>query len=292
MRSSVRTTLALGAAGALALGLSPAFATGGSSGDEAVLQVVGLAERGTTLVSFDTEDPSDVDRIGTVRGLSGGDTRLIGIDYRVQDGNLYGVGDRGGVYVLSDDDATATRTTNPALPLDGSANFGVDVNPAANALRVISARGQNLRLPFATPGAAAVADTPLSRPVVPATTPPSNEVATGLTAAAYTNNDLDATTATTLFDIDTERDQVTIQSPANAGTTAATGAVGRDVGLGTGFDIYSRLEGGKTVELLPYAVSRGVLYDVDLLTGAFTPDGRIGDRTVMDLAIPLGQLGS
>jgi hypothetical protein len=54
------------------------------------------------------------------------------------------------------------------------------------------------------------------------TTPPATGPARGVTAA-YTNNDLNADTATTLFDINTTTDQVVIQSPANNGTLAPTG---------------------------------------------------------------------
>jgi len=64
--------------------------------------------------------------------------------------------------------------------------------------------------------------------------------------------------------------------------------------LNRGFDIYSRIRNGKTVEALPYAVSTAggvaTLYDVDLLTGAVESDGAIGDPTVTDIAIPLNQL--
>lgn|GEM_PF-3561539 len=84
------------------------------------------------------------------------------------------------------------------IPLNGT-HFGVDLNPAANALRVISDTGQNLRQPFATsPLVTTVADTPLTNPATPPAPAPG---ALGVTGAAYTNNDLDTTTGTTLFDI-------------------------------------------------------------------------------------------
>ena len=294
MRIPSRTTALTAAAAALLAGAAtagPSLATAGpsASAHEAALEVVGLAGRGTRLVSFSTDAPGDFRGLGRIKGLDG-DSRLVGIDYRVQDGALYGVGDGGGVYRIEERGAQATRLSNPRLPLDGSFYYGVDFNPAANALRVISEKGQNLRLPLATEGAAAVEDTPLTRPVSPATTPPTSEPALGLTGAAYTNNDLDLTTSTSLFDIDTQRDQVTLQSPANSGLTAATGDLGVDAPSATGFDIYSRLESGKTVELRPDAVAGGRLYDVDLLAGAATAVGALGDRTVTDLAMPLGQL--
>ena len=64
----------------------------------------------------------------------------------------------------------------------------------------MSDTGQNLRVNV-DDGVATV-DTPLS---IPGTTPVNP--ATGITGAAYTNNDADPNTATTLFDIDVARDQ-------------------------------------------------------------------------------------
>jgi hypothetical protein len=45
-----------------------------------------------------------------------------------------------------------------------------------------------------------------------------------VTGAAYTNNDDDPVTATTLFVLDTSRNQVAIQSPANAGSSPRPGS--------------------------------------------------------------------
>ena len=170
-RTATRTAAAVAAVAALTASLTVGSSTAGASGSsgsssgasEQALEVVGLAGKGTRLISFSTDEPGKRRAIGRITGLSGGDTRLVGIDFRVQDGLLYGVGDEGGVYRF-DRGPRATRLSNPALPLDDSTSFGVDFNPAANALRVISAQGQNLRLPLATEGAAAVVDSPADPP--------------------------------------------------------------------------------------------------------------------------------
>jgi Domain of unknown function (DUF4394) len=85
--------------------------------------------------------PGRVTTLGRVRGLAR-DRRLVGLDCRVADHTAYGVGDRGGIYRLRD--ATATKVSQLTVPLQGR-SFDVDFNPAANRLRVISDRGQNLR---------------------------------------------------------------------------------------------------------------------------------------------------
>ena len=61
------------------------------------LDVVGLTTDGR-LVRFDADRPGRTRNLGRVKGLKDGDQSLVGIDYRVQDGNLYGVGNAGGIY--------------------------------------------------------------------------------------------------------------------------------------------------------------------------------------------------
>jgi Domain of unknown function (DUF4394) len=211
--------------------------------DRRSLQVVGLTTDGR-LVRFDAATPGRTRSIGRLKGLTG-DMSLVGIDHRVQDGKLYGVGNAGGIYIISTADATAAKVSQLTVALTGT-SFGVDFNPAANRLRVVSDTGQNLRhnlddASATTPplAGATVADATLTVP--PATTP-----AMGIGAAAYTNNDLDPITATTLLDLDTMADQVSVQSPANAGLLAATGKLLVDAGPVAGFDIYSRTSAGTT----------------------------------------------
>ena len=71
-----------------------------------------------------------------------------------------------------------------------------------------------------------------------------------MTAAAYTNNDLNQPrTATTLVGIDTTLDQVVIQSPPGNGVLVATGQLGVDAGPNAGFDIFTRLSRGVAVSI-------------------------------------------
>ena len=117
------------------------------------------------LVRFQECRPRQVQGVGSVSGLQAPDTALVGIDFRVQDGQLYGVGNGGGVYTLNVTTAQATIVNALTVPLAG-AFFGVDFNPAANALRIISDTGQNLRLPFAARSRAR--PRPIPRSITPA----------------------------------------------------------------------------------------------------------------------------
>jgi hypothetical protein len=76
----------------------------------------------------------------------------------LQDGKLYGVGDRGGIYTISTRNASAVKVSQLTVALNGRF-FGVDFNPAANRLRVISDTGQNLRHHIDDPAGAPPAGT-------------------------------------------------------------------------------------------------------------------------------------
>lgn len=249
----------------------------------ATLPIVGLVD-GTTLVDFSTDDVSLADN-RPVTGLAG-DKRLVGIDYRVQDGKLYGVGDAGGVYTI-DDAGAASKIKQLSVKLDGK-NFGVDFNPAANALRIISDTGQNLRQPFADPAAPTATDKALTNPAAPPAT--GTVPAVGAASAGYTNNDEDKDTATALFVLDTKADRVSIQSPANAGTFAPVGALGVDAGSAAGFDIYTPGTGSASgvTALATLDVNGGYgLYRIDVLTGKAERLGELAEA-VTDIAVPLG----
>jgi hypothetical protein len=250
------------------------------------LRVIGLTDDGR-LVSFRARSPRRTRDIGAVTGLSGSDTSLVGIDYRVQDGKLYGVGNGGGVYTIDSATAQATFVNALSVPLSGK-SFGVDFNPAADRLRIVSDTGQNLAHNVNAGGATA------ANGVLTYTVPPAAAVpAAGMTAAAYTNNDLNQpATATTLFDLDTMQDQVVIQSPPGAGILVATGMLGIDAGSDAGFDIYSQLSGGVTIGNVPLATlmtnGKYALYFVNPTTGDATSLG-IFDENVVDIAILLKQ---
>ncbi|MGW9448653.1 DUF4394 domain-containing protein [Streptomyces sp. NPDC055632] len=258
------------------------FAPQGRAADHGLISVGLTSDQ--RLVGFDVRDPAGTWSFGRVTGLKG-DGKLVGIDFRVQNGKLYGVGDKGGIYTLSDK-AAAVKVSQLTVALKGK-YFGVDFNPAANRLRVISDTGQNLRHNIDDPAAprTTTADGTLTNP----TTPPST--ALGVTGAAYTNNDLDAATATTLFDIDTTNDRVSLQSPANAGTLAPTGGLGVNAGPWAGFDIYYKPSNGTNRGFAALTTDgKQRFYQINVLTGRADLIGAFPtDRQVVDVALPLNQ---
>ncbi|MBQ0847967.1 DUF4394 domain-containing protein [Streptomyces sp. BH-SS-21] len=289
MKAAVKKRIAAAVAvvcAATALTLSAPGSSSAAPDATPSLRAYGLAGDGTLLSTFWTDNPKVLNWVLVIDGLVG-DTKIIGIDFRVQNGLLYGVGDKGGIYTIKmppalPDTVVATKVSQLAVSLYGTV-FDIDFNPAADRLRVISNYGQNLR--HNLNDGTTVADSAL-------TVPPLTTAAQGVTAAGYTNNDLVGSTATTLFDIDTYNDQVVIQSPPNAGTLVPTGLLGFDAGVDAGLDIYSTLTNGKTTSndafasLLPYGSTRAFFYSVNVLTGEPTSIGQF-PLNVTDIAISL-----
>ncbi len=263
-----------------------ATAAPGASEAGTVVKSVGLSVIGLTadqrLISFPRRRPDRVTDIGAILGLQAPDTAVVGMDFRVQDGQLYGVGNGGGIYTIDTNTATATLVSQLTAGLDGTV-FGVDFNPAADRLRIISDSGQNLRHNVNAGGTTTV-DASLNYT--------AGVTATGITGAAYTNNDLDANTGTTLFDIDTALNQVALQSPPNNGSLVATGSLTVDPDTAVGFDIYTILQDGVATSNQGFAslVVSGVtgFYRVNVLTGNPSLIGNFDDA-VIDVAIPLNQ---
>jgi hypothetical protein len=210
------------------------------------------------------------------------DTALIGIDFRVQDGLLYGVGNAGGVYTLDTSNGNAALVNRLSMPLAGQ-SFGVDFNPAADRLRIVSDTGQNLRHNVNSGGVTLI-DGTLNYA--------AGAAAVGIVGAAYTNNDLDAATATTLFDLDSNLNQIALQSPPNNGSLGATGQLGVDADPSAGFDIYSIVRGGVTRSNRAFAAlnvgGASAFYRIDLLTGDAELVGKFR-QSVVDVAVPLNQ---
>ncbi|MEV0621683.1 DUF4394 domain-containing protein [Nonomuraea sp. NPDC050404] len=252
------------------------------------LQAFGITADGTRMAAFKTDAPWQLDWFRRITGLVT-DTAAIGIDWRIQDRKLYLVGNYGGIYTITfptdtQPDVIVSKVSQLTVGLKGTA-FGVDFNPAADRLRVISDTGQNLRHDLNTN--TTVTDSFL-------TSAPGSMPITDVTAAAYTNNDLNNATATTLFDINTYTDQVVIQSPANLGLLSPTGSLGVDADLNAGLDIFSDLNSsGKTVANTAFATllvnGDPTLYMVDLLTGTTTPAASdpVFPADIRDIAIAL-----
>lgn len=194
------------------------------------------------LVSFDRATPATARTTVAVTGLQAGEN-LVGIDYRPADGLLYGVGSSGRIYTLNPETGAATLkatlsgdagdTSAPYTALAGT-DFGVDFNPVADRLRVVSNTGQNLRINVDT--GATTTDGSIN----------GGAAGAAVTGSAYTNA-FAGTASTTLYALDAATDTLYAQNPPNDGSLAMPVTLGVDGGALNGFDIDARTNLGYAV---------------------------------------------
>ncbi|KQS31020.1 DUF4394 domain-containing protein [Dyadobacter sp. Leaf189] len=178
-------------------------------------------------------NPTNGNEYGTkaISGLNG--VMLQGIDIRPMNGRLYALGGNSKLYGI---DLGSGAATELAMLKDGSNNpvmlsgtqFGVDFNPVADRLRVVSDNGQNLRINVES--GLTLVDGALKL----------DNATPFVTAVAYTNSYpgvTAATAGTTLFDIDSQKDMIYKQNPPNDGILMDGKPLGMDAGSSIGFDI-------------------------------------------------------
>ena len=247
---------------------------------ETVVAVTDAAE----LIRFNAGQPQRILQRAPLRGLEPGD-RLIGIDYRVARGVLYAVSASGRVYTLDADTAQLNRVGSGAPVVLTGQHFGVDFNPVADRIRVVSDSGQNLRLHPDT-GAVAATDPPLRLAAAAGT-----GTAVRIAGAAYTYNKQDGK-LTTNFAIDLASGMLLVQgsregavpvvSP-NTGELTAVGTLGVGALDDAAFDI-ADINNAALAALRSGGRTR--LHSVDLATGRATLIGTVGEgRGLWGMAI-------
>ncbi|CAA9517200.1 MAG: hypothetical protein AVDCRST_MAG85-2687 [uncultured Solirubrobacteraceae bacterium] len=210
------------------------------------------------LVQFASDSPGDIEGSVAITGLQAPDERVVGMDVRPANDALHIVTTGNRVYSVNPVTGSTRLVVNPiTTPLNG-ALFGVDFNPAADALRIVSDADQNLRIRFSD--FRTFADGALNY---------GDGVNPAVTGSAYTNNVPGATT-TTLLGIDVGRDALVRQDPPNAGTLTVIGALGLDAANAIGFDI-SASDGTAYAALVTQGQETVNLHRIDLATGRATP---------------------
>lgn len=256
------------------LAVAALAACGGSNDDQPVPPVAGPVAVGDTValtvsgsvLSFDRATPATLKGSIAVSGLLPNE-KLVGLDVRPADGLLYALSNQARLYTLNAATGVATFKAvlaaaagddNPYTALTGS-QFGVDFNPVADRLRVVSDTGLNLRIDVTT--GATITDGVI------------NGAAAAITASAYTNA-VAGTTSTQLYSLDAAGGQVYLQDPPNNGTLTAPIALGGTFAGANGFDIDAR---NNTAYAALTSAGSTALYTVPLTAGGTaTRIGTIG----------------
>ena len=272
----------LGACSAPALA-PPADEPAGAPAKELVWAVTAEHE----LIQFNAGQPQRVLVRRPITGLAAGDA-LVGIDYRVARGVLSALSAGGRLYTLdTTSGALSPVGTAPAAVALTGGPWGVDFNPAADRVRVVSASGQNLRL---HPDTGAVIDFDANTPGLQ--TDPALAYAPGdphagkapqVTGAAYTYNKRDEK-LTTNYAIDRALGVLVTQGTVEGVAPAVSPNTGRlftvgSLGLGplteVAFDI-GDLNNKALAALRTGSDARTRLYEVDLSSGHARLIGTVG----------------
>jgi len=221
------------------------------------------------LLKINTQSPGVSQGTISITGILNSE-RLVSIDFRPATGQLYGVSNGSRVYAINLANGVATPLgSGPFTPSINGDVVGFDFNPTVDRIRLVTNKGQNLRLNPET-GAVMIVDGPI------------NGVANAaVSAVAYTNSRSGATT-TTLYDIDPITDKLYRQDPPNNGTLVEIGSLGIDIAGRGSFDI---APDGNAIATLINGITQG-LYQIDLASGRAERLGDLpGSTSIVGLAI-------
>jgi hypothetical protein len=169
------------------------------------------------------------------------------------------------LYRIDATTGAATAIGASFTPGFGSEGVGFDFNPRVDRIRVVSTKGQNLRLSPDTGAVVAVDRKPAYR-----AGDPGSGTGPLLSGSGYNNPDTDPATPTALLGIDDRRG--VLQDPPNDGVLSAIGPLGIAVSNRNGLDV---AHDGTALSVLTPTGSTPGLYTVNLNTGAATRLGAI-----------------
>ncbi|MGL5096007.1 MAG: DUF4394 domain-containing protein, partial [Planctomycetia bacterium] len=270
------------------------------------------------LVSFDTANPGAASAPLAITGLAMGDN-LVGIDFRPQNGQLYGLGYDGTdgsirLYNISVKTGVATAIGADIVPgmngfvaadgmtavrvgVDANTRFGVDINPAVDRLRIVTSNGQNFRM---NPNTGGIIDGNLNMMMAPAGVNMDGAVSGGTTTVegtAYTNNVPNNGGITTQYTLDAMTNSLFIQNPPNSGAQTLplvvtlggapldfTEVAGFDIPVGVNAPASNMGAPGSGFAALTVGGATN-LYSINLATGAATLVGPLDPGLLDGLAL-------
>jgi hypothetical protein len=241
-------------------------------------------------VSFNRGSPGTLIGATAITGLANGEN-VVGADVRPADNNLYILTNQNNLYTVNTTSGAAMLvaplTAAPGDPFTGltATNYGVDVNPAVDQLRVVGDNGQNLRVNLTN-----------GQTTTDATLVVAGQTKTGITAVSYGSN-FSNTCRTAVSLIDTANGQVFTSANLTGGVLTLSGA--GNTGLGAGqigaVSAYEIVTSGTTApqDLALAALTTNnttMLFTITLSAGTAVPSGAIGGLNGGETIVGLGIL--
>lgn len=245
--------------------LTIVLAAAGMAASAQAQLVYGLTES-QSLIRFDASTPGDIQGGVFLSGLASGE-RVIGIDFRPATGQLYALGSLNTLYTVNPMTGRASAVGSGFADQLSGSSFGFDFNPTIDRIRVVSDANQNIVLNPITGGSTLVTD------LFYRAGDPNAGMDPNVVSSAYTNS-FPGATSSQLYGIDSGLD-ILVRQENSAGTLDTVGSLGIDVTDLVGFDI----DGSSNfayAALQEVGMSRSMLYQIDLMSGAATAIGEIG----------------
>jgi hypothetical protein len=242
------------------------------------------------LFTFDNTAPQNITGGAFLTGLKQNE-HLIGIDFRPATGvpgTLYGIGSSYQVYTVNAGTGVCTPVGAGFGPIAGN-SFGMDFNPAADRIRLISDVDTSIRIDPVS-GLLAATDSPVAYK--------SGDTNFGknpnVVGAGYTNSVNPAPATTTLYGIDSNTNSLVRiggvdggapEGSPNLGMLTTIASLGVDANNLVGFDISSNNVGFAALS----TGGNSSLYGINLATGTTILAGQIiGGVHVVDIALEQG----
>ena len=250
--------------------------------------IFALDNSGANLLQFDSEAPGTITQsLPITAGI--GDS-LQAIDFRPATGQLYGLGvstppgaaSLGQIYVI--DPRTGFRMPlGSQFSLGNSTTYDIDFNPTVDRIRVVTDADTNLRVD--PNNGSVINDGTLSF------APGDRNFGTNpnIAGVAYVNNTPSAT-ATQLFGIDSQLDQLVTISPANDGTLITVNPLSVRTNSIVGFDVGANGKAyvalGNEVQVPQPGQPQSSFYTINLSNGQLQLLGQINTpQEVRDIAV-------
>ena len=224
------------------------------------------------LRKIDLSATAQIDSAVAITGLQVGET-IVGMDFRPSTNQLFAIGSTDRLYTINLSTGAATQVGAVfATPL-ASLFAGMDFNPVADRIRVVTDGDLNMRVN--PDDGTIVVDTAL------------NPAGGDVVAAAYTNNS-PAAIVTTLYAIDAVSDNLVriggvngTPSP-NGGVVTNVGPLGTNVSAAVNFDIDAD---GNAIMIATSAGPTNDVYTVNLLNGNATIAGQVNGFNITAMAV-------
>jgi hypothetical protein len=258
--------------------------------------IIAVTESGK-LMRFNAGQPRIAVTVGSVTGMQVNE-KLLGIDFRVARGVLYGLGSTGRLYTIDPKSAVA-KPVGAGEPMafrwEGN-EFGFDFNPTVDRIRIVTDTGQNMR---AHPDTGAAVDgnpneggTQMDGPLAWAPNEPDRDNRKPrIVAAAYTYNKQNEK-ITTNYAIDAQSGTLVMQGTKEGATPSVspnTGQLFRVGSLGVSSFTQASFDIADVTGVGFVAINYGKsakLYTVNLNTGTATFLGTIaGGETIRGISV-------